>query len=493
MATDLGTVTGYIVLAVVGSSALLSALSHNKNHSRYILWHFITWAQFFQWTALINSQASADYLSFFNSYSKTVKIYQFITYHYYTEVPTRFSELGIQYTYLINNAENLLVIMAISLLIFSIMACTTFKAGDEFRKTVCDSLIIRASLICFMEISMFAFFQMSKFEITTWYGILNSVFAVIFLTAIFAMTAYLPINANYRINVGNKDELEKILTVVEEFKYRTEECRHYYIFFMLQRLVAGLIYVVLAEYCGVQALIIGIFISLTSNFHVVAYTYLTKPFFSWISNYYVIFLELLSLLSVVINAIFSLSSVSASLRNNLAWFLIGCLWAGISVTVVYFSYSICSSENKNINKIIEINIEAPNEATSPAMDESMQNSNVLKRGRLESTETNNGTGEKEDMHGLGRKGRGTGRSNFLKQVRNRIYSEDEEHGMKAGNLKKIGEGAENNHDVRTTNITPELNHQVDFISEEANESYDGDYGNGIKFYGPIARKYLAKK
>ena len=488
MAADSGTVTGYLVLGLIGLFALLNILSFNKNQSRYILWHFITWVQFFQWTALINSEASADYLTFFSNYSKTMKIYQVITYHYYTEVPTRFAELGVQYTYLINNAEKLLAVMFISLLVFTIMIFATCKAGETLRKAVCDSLIIRAGLICFMEISMFAFLQISKFEITTWYGIMNSVFAVVFITCIFTMIAYLPINSNFRINSGDKDELDKILTVIEEFKYRTEKCRFYYVFFMLQRLVAGLVYVLLPKYCGIQALLISIFISFTSIFHLVAYTYITRPFLNPISNFYVIFLELLSLLSVIFNASFSLSSISTSTKNSLTWCCFALMWTGISVTVIYFNYSICVSENPNINKIIEV----PREISNTTLETSMQHPKVIKRGRLDSIETDNEKGEVGFAHGI-RKSDDIKKPSLLNNVRNRIFSDDSELGMKAEKLKKTEEDSENGYGGRTQNVTPELNNHHFEHSEEADESFDGNYGNGIKFYGPLAKKYLTRK
>ena len=265
MTDTAGTASGYIAFSTAAGLAFLSIISHNKNSCSYIIWHYISWVQFFQWTALINSSSPSNYLLFFKNFNQASSFSQIISYHYTSHVPTRYSELGVKYNYFINNAEKALMVWCACLVCYVLFIFLGCNFAKNARKIICDNLILRATLLCFLEFSIFASLQIFNFEISTWYGITNSVVSVAIIACEAVMIGYLPIAANLRYEGGIEEEISRISTVIEEFNFSENKCRYYYIFFMIERISAAASYAFLSSYPAMQALVLACTLFATSN------------------------------------------------------------------------------------------------------------------------------------------------------------------------------------------------------------------------------------
>lgn len=472
--TEAGVVAGYLVLSIILSFGALSILSHNRNLSRYTLWHLVAWAQFYQWIPLINSKAPSMYLEFFSDYNKSLKVYPLITFSFYNTITSRYQELGIEHSYFVNNTEKPLILIVASILIYLVMLCMKCECLQDFRKEVVDSIILRSGLICFFEFSIFSLLQIRYFEITTWYGIMNSVVAVAIIACVLVMLIYFPINSNFRIKENNKEDLERISTLIEELRYEYPKCRLYYVFFMLQRILAAVSYTVLDEYPGLQALLAGIGPALTSKAYLVGYVVVTKPFVKKSVNYFVIVLELLSALSIIFTAVFSLNGVSTSSKNTLALISIIFFWFGIGISVIKFSYDICMPANTS-EYIQRANNQIHVEVNTGVLDQTGN----MKRNRLGSLST-----DPESPKKIGKK------SEKIEKNSERIEKKTERIEKNSGRFEKK---SEKRNSVVTANKEVSENSSEIFSEKDIDSSLELDYGTGIKFYGPLAKKYLSKK
>lgn len=336
MIETLASITGYFILGIVGLMLLICVLSYNKNSNSRVLWHFITWVQFYQWIPLINSSAPLDYFNFFSHLNTTINVYQFVTYSYPNTIPSNYSYLGIQYSYFINNTEKLLVVWGICIIIYMTAIFTTWEWAKAFRKSICDNLILRIHLICFGLFSIFSLLQIIEFEITTWYGIMNSVVSVAIFLSNIVLIFFVPIYSYIRIDQGLPEELERIETIVKEFKTDKKGCMFYYVFFMLERLTAAVSYAFLASYPGLQCLFIGLALALNSNLYLVVYLAVLRPFENITDTFFVVSLEFCSLLCVSLNFVFVVNQVSSQFMTCVQWLCFSFLWLGIGLTVIKY-------------------------------------------------------------------------------------------------------------------------------------------------------------
>ncbi|OMJ79296.1 hypothetical protein SteCoe_20718 [Stentor coeruleus] len=457
MSESSGIVTAYFVLSLTCVMSIMSLVFRNRGSASYIIWHFYSWTEYLMHLYLITTSPPQNLADFFSAYYKVWNSPSIITYNNYCHIPSRFKSLGIDKVYLFNNIDIPLVFWCICLIIYFIGLLSTCKIAQFFRSTVCDNIIIRASLLIYFQISLYSLLQLIEFEISTWYGILNSVLSLSFLIALLTMLISIPISTHFKLNQALTEDLIKISTIVDEFHTDRKICRFYYVFFMFERIVASACYTLISGYPLLQCL----FIDLALFFKVV-YVIISKPFQRSFDNVYICILEALTIGSVVIIATFSLDTVGEGTKKALTWGVFAGLWFGIALSFFNFLFLLMANETLTC-KSIKIQ-EIPNSVENIV---TQTNGNIERATFPEnSIQIKKNISIKKDNkvrpYSLG------GQSSPIRQKRNSVINDNE----------KLEPAEDSRNDAL----------QIYDLAENVNR----DYGNGISFYENLVKKHLMK-
>lgn len=345
---------------VLGSSIILTTFFmivttlalKNKNELSFIIWHLISWISFIKWTALINLSVPSVFIQFFKCLLYIYKPRSFNSFAHHSKVPRRFSELGIDHPYFLNNAELSIVILTAILIVYLIFYFIRSKSTESVRTAICHNLIIRSALLLYVDLSTYAFLQISSFEITTVYGICNSFISVIVLTSLVIVTVFFSVMMQIESKLFSDSRPTSINTLTNEFKKVKLSFRLYYLFFMVERLFCPLVYALLDSKPEFQFLVTEIFVGIKCNSYVVFYVLLFRPFINRTLNYLVITLDFITLTIVALIACY-LIPMSDSSKIGIFYLIVFLIMVAVLVNIFFFvieawkANKIIKSENKN--------------------------------------------------------------------------------------------------------------------------------------------------
>ena len=435
----LALVLGYTILGLFIILLLVSLSNGNKNQARYIIWHYWSWIQFIKWSALINTPSADESLKFFKHLIKVFKPDPLNKFSPHSSVPERFKDLGIGKAYFLNNAEIPLIVWSFFAVLYVVILTLKVKSLESIRRSVCDSLIIRNTLLFFMEFLIYSMLQIKQFEITSIYGIINSVLSVIVICCL--LIFFIAISSIVIIKLKDNSTLERISTVTEEFNQQSIKYNLYYILFLLQRVIACISYIFLQDHPKIQCFIIELILGVTCNFYIVIYILFIRPFTKSLINIFLAILETTSIIICALIGSYSLDTVSNSNKENMHYLIVSLLFSSIPL----FLFFIFKLNKSPLNPAIHI--------------EKSANSNLVFNSSIETVQEVK-----------------IGKLNFFKnksneKVRNidKVLKVDKM--LHADNIKQtLNESGCN---------TPQLPHRVDDRSEEFKVSKGQDLSNQV--------------
>lgn len=326
MAESEGIIFGYTVISIVFVMILANILTLNRSSSSYLIWHLISWIYLIKWFALLNIDSSAVLTSFTKGFISVFYPFSIVTFTNTNSVPSEFTKIGFTNPYFLNNLDVTLIIWLSTIVFYLIVLLLRCSSFENLKKVVCENLIIRSLLIFFSELNIFSMLQIVEFEISTWYGITNSMLAVLTILILIIFFIFITFNIHYRIREGNPENISRLYTVVEEFDKDSFKKLLYYSLFMFERLMipAGLVF-----FRGFK--MIQIFIVEFSVCLKFVYVVLVRPFTRTLDNFIVAFLDSLSILAAFLIILLSAGN-SSNNKDLIAWIECSFIMIGTGAT-----------------------------------------------------------------------------------------------------------------------------------------------------------------
>ena len=462
MSQLIGLILGYACLGISCILILISACKKTENQSSYIIWHFISWLYMYKWYPSIDSSISPTLESISKGLHEAFHPISIIPLSEVNSLSENFKKLGLDNPYFLNNGEIVLMIWTGSLIIYlTVLICTCSKS---LKKTVCDNLIIRSSLILFTEISVVSFIQISEFEISTWYGVMNSILSVAIICCLVFLMIFLTFIIFFRLKSGNEESIARIITVVEEFKNNSYKQMLYYTFFMVERFLSAAALAMFTKYPGIQ-----VFVLIFLLFCKFLYTLFVLPFRFALKNLYIAGLDFLSVISISLIIICS-EDIGDTFKNAIAWSyfaivvlaMAGCLFLFFKPDLgekSVYGTKVAENKEENVNHThVESSIDLKNQTTMIETRPANRRDSVISMKRRQSIKTVNDSDDVKipDTHIESTERKGN-RNEAISSYTNKRASD-----------RKV-EPEDNRHD-----------------------SYP-DRGSRIPYYGPLFRKYATRE
>ena len=339
--TILSDSTEYSLIWIPLGMLAITAITFNRKYTSYDTWYLVTWLQFSQWLGLINTSTDDNFNYLYQKILKGLNGDQIITVNENTsDLPSRFTTIGITSYYFINNTEKYLFIIAgcISIYILLIIFGFCYISLKEFRGKIWINLITRAFLICYFNFFIFGMLQIENLSLSAEYGVINTVFAVIFIALSLIILVYLPIYANNQVHEYPHEV--HYSTILQEFTYKEPYHGLYYFIFLLKRVIAGCALVFIQSYPLAQVIIIGLCIILEMS-----YLLKYKPYIAKHLTYFSFGAEICQLIIVICISLYLLNP--SSTMESFLWFIcfLG-FWVGIFICIVRFFITLLKKSNE---------------------------------------------------------------------------------------------------------------------------------------------------
>ena len=372
----LALVLGYTILSLFIILLLVSLTNGNKNQTSYIAWHYWSWIQFIKWCALINTPSTKESLKFFKHLIKVFKPEALNKFSPYCNVPERFRVLGIDEAFFLNNVEIALIFWSFFAVVYVCVLGIKVRSLESIRRSVCDSLIIRITLLFFMEFLIYSLLQIKQFEITSVYGIVNSVLSVIVICCLSIFFIALSSLIILKTKENDNSTLTRISTVTEEFTPQSPKHNLYYILFLLQRVTACISYTFLQDHPKIQCFLIELILGITCNLYTVIYILFIRPFTKNLMNIFIAILETTSIIIFALSGSYSLDIVSDSNKENMHYLIVSLLYSSIPL-YLFLAFKL----NKNTsNPAIHIEKSANSNLVFNTSIETVNESKIVKSG-----------------------------------------------------------------------------------------------------------------
>lgn len=350
MAEIEGIIFGYIAISIVLSMIALTMLTNNRNNSSYLIWHLASWIYLIKWFPLLNIGSSTVLASFAKGFNSVFSPFSLTTYTNTFSIHSEFKAIGIDSPYFLNNSGVIIIIWGFTLIVYLVALILRCSKYEKMRKAICENLIIRSTLVFFSEFNFFSMVQIMEFEVSTWYGVTNSIVSVSIVIGLLITLFFLTFSIHYRIKENDQENLLRINTLIEEFRMGTYKTQLYYSIFMIERLVVTACIVFFIKSAKIQATIAGLTLSI--NFF---YIILIRPFNKKVDNFIVALLSFLNMLAVLFFGLLSVD-LSNNTKDILAWVGISLLIAGvIAVSFMYIFRFIQKSSEGNVQSNDENN------------------------------------------------------------------------------------------------------------------------------------------
>ena len=346
----------------------------------------------YKWYPSIDSPISPTLESISKGLNQAFHPISIIPLSEFNSLSENFKKLGLDNPYFLNNGEIVLMIWVATLIIYiSVLIC---PCSIPLKTSVCDNLIIRSSLILFSELSVISFIQISEFEISTWYGVMNSILSVAIICCLIFLMIFLTFIIFFRLRSGNEESIARIKTIIEEFKNTSSKQMLYYTFFMVERFLSAAALAMLTKYPGIQ-----VFVLIFLLFCKFLYILFVLPFKFASKSIYVAGLDFLSIVSVSFIIICS-ADIGDVYKSVLAWGYVGivvCAFVGcfflffkpdIADQSIYGPKVADSRDEENVNNTnIELPFDEKNQITMIETRTAGRRNSVLSVKRRQSIKT----------------------------------------------------------------------------------------------------------
>jgi hypothetical protein len=339
---------GYTAIGLTSILLMKSLVNAGSHDSSYAIWHYFSWVHYIKWAGLMTSEGTLPFIRFYRKLILVFKPEPLNTYSPPCSIPKNFQIMGFDYSYFLNNSEVPLIIWGIFSIIYLFFLAVKVKSFENIRKSVCENMIIRATLVFFMDFLLYALLQIRQFEISTVYGIINSIISVVVVSCLLIFWVFVSIFV--LVKTEESGNLYRIKTIRQEFDVTQKKYLIYYFLFMLERTFAGISYVFLGDYPKVQCFMIEITSGVVCKDYLVIYVAFVKPFIKKELNVFVMILETFSIIIGSLIGSFSIYGVSDSSKDNMLFFIVSVLYLSIPIFLFFtFKVSDGNSASRTMN------------------------------------------------------------------------------------------------------------------------------------------------
>lgn len=376
--TALSDSTYLAIIWVPLAMLVVTAVTFDKKKTSFPTWYCITWLDYARWLGLINTSMDSNLLQFYKSLITSLNGIQIITTNESTEIFTHFSELSIKGYNFINNTEKAIFILGSSVLVcglFSIFSFCSLKL-KSFTGSIWRNLLVRSFFVCVYDFWIFGLLQIYYITLSTSYGVLNSVLAVVLIVISIIVVVSLPIYVN---NLQPLSGLRQPSTLLDEFCYKDSQAHQYYYFiFLIKRLVSAIAIVFLQSFPIGQVIIISLCL-------VLEITYLAKykPYSDPSNTYYSISAEVCQLITVVCIGVY-IGNFGSDTELFMRWTCFTAFWVGTFICIGRFFVTLLKkSENSADENTVMPNANVVVDSEEEKRLERIRNQDLLYKVQVE--------------------------------------------------------------------------------------------------------------
>lgn len=353
---NIGRITRISFQIILLLQVIIALILKNKGNCFFSVWYNLGYLSLIHWIPMINLNPGTELKSLLNEFSSLLKPFSLPEICVDEAIDDQiYKDSRIKSNGFINNAKELLLIYLFFILLCILILITFRSTSSAFWRNIINQIkwnaFIRIHLIVFLDFITLSLINIYYFSTVTICSVTNLALSLI-LVLIGGIWIFMnPVILKKKINSNPEEHhsvvFKEVSTLVNEFKPVFEISKfQFYTIFLLYRFSLALNIVLLSNSPSIQILLVSSFQVLISNFRLVLYIGLSKPFKSKKDAFTVFISEFFTLLLVLLIGFRSLGNVADSLHIGTSIICVCILWLNELVIIIRFILTIHDARSK---------------------------------------------------------------------------------------------------------------------------------------------------